>query len=68
MMGNEYIPDKRTLKTHHHIFALFLQILYVIEKLLIGLNVQPRIGMNQSLIDCSALSRYAADDVIWVHT
>ena len=30
--------------------ALFLQTLYAIEKLLTGFNVQPRIGMNQSLI------------------
>ena len=35
---------------HHHIFAFFLQIVYAIEKLLTGFNVQPRIGMNQSLI------------------
>ena len=34
----------------YHIFALFLQTVYAIEKLLAGLNVQPRIGMNQSLI------------------
>ena len=40
----------RTLKTHHHIFALFLQTVYAIEKLFTGFNVQPRIGMNQSLI------------------
>ena len=31
-------------------FALFLQTVYAIEKLLAGFNVQPRIGMNQSLI------------------
>ena len=31
-------------------FALFLQTVYTIEKLLAGFNVQPRIGMNQSLI------------------
>ena len=43
-------PDLRTLKTQHHIFALFLQTVYVIEKLLAGFNMQPRIGMNQSLI------------------
>ena len=30
---------------HHHIFDV-----YAIEKLLAGFNVQPRIGMNQSLI------------------
>ena len=36
----------RTLKTHHHIFALLLHTVYAIEKLLAGLNVQPRIGMN----------------------
>ena len=35
---------------HHHIFALFLQTVHAIEKLLAGFNVQPRIGMNQSLI------------------
>ena len=34
----------------HHIFALFLQTVYAIEKLLAGFNVQTRIGMNQSLI------------------
>ena len=31
-------------------FALFLQTVYAIEKLLAGFNVQPIIGMNQSLI------------------
>ena len=31
-------------------FALFLQTVYAIEKLLVGFNVQPRNGMNQSLI------------------
>ena len=31
-------------------FALFLQTVYAIEKLLEDLNVQPRIGMNLSLI------------------
>ena len=35
---------------HHHIFALFLQTVYVIEKLMADFYVQPRIGMNQSLI------------------
>ena len=35
---------KRTLKTHHHNFALFLQTVYAIEKLLTGFNVQPKIG------------------------
>ena len=40
----------RTLKTHHHIFALFLQTVYAIEKILAGFNMQPRNGMNQSLI------------------
>ena len=35
---------------HHLIFALFLQTVYAIEKLLADFNVQPRIGMNQSLI------------------
>ena len=37
------------LKTHHHIFALFLQTVYAIEKLLACFNVQPRTGMNQSI-------------------
>ena len=32
------------------IIAHFLQTVYAIEKLLAGFNVQPRIGMNQSLI------------------
>ena len=31
-------------------FALFLQTVYAIEKLLAGFNVQPRMGMNQSFI------------------
>ena len=31
-------------------FALFLQTVYAIEKLLAGFNVEPRIGMNQSFI------------------
>ena len=35
---------------HHHIFALFLQTVHPIEKLLAGFNVQPKFGMNQSLI------------------
>ena len=35
---------------HHRIFALFLQTVYAFEKLFTGFNVQPRIGMNQSLI------------------
>ena len=35
---------------HHHIFALLLQTVYAIEKLLTCFNVQPRIGINQSLI------------------
>ena len=35
---------------HHHIFVLFLKTVYDIEKLLTGLNVQPRIGINQSFI------------------
>ena len=41
---------ERTLKTHHQVFALFLQTVYEIEKLLAGFNVQPRICMNQSFI------------------
>ena len=40
----------RTLKAHHHIFALFLQTVYAIEKLPAGFNVQPKFGMNQLLI------------------
>ena len=47
---------------HHHIFALFLQIVYAIEKLLAGFIVQPRIDMM------TALSWDASDDVLWVHT
>ena len=35
---------------HHHIFERFLQSVYVIVKLLSDFIVQPRIGMNQSLI------------------
>ena len=35
---------------HHHIFALFLHLVYAIEKLLAGFNVQPRNGLNQALI------------------
>ena len=31
-------------------FAIFLQTVYSIEKFLTGFNVQPRIGMDQSLI------------------
>ena len=31
-------------------FVLFLHTVYVIEKLYAGFNVQPRIGLNQSLI------------------
>ena len=31
-------------------FAIFLQSVYAIEKLLTDFNVPPRIGMNQSLI------------------
>ena len=31
-------------------FCTFFQTVYAIEKLLAGFNVQPRIGMNQSLI------------------
>ena len=34
----------------YHIFALFLKTVHAIEKLLTGFNMQPRIGMNQSLI------------------
>ena len=46
----EYDPLYRILKMHHHIFVLFLQTVYAIEKLLAGFNVQPSIGMNQSLL------------------
>ena len=42
-----YLED---FETHYHIFAFFLQTVHAIEKLLAGLNVQPSIGMNQSLI------------------
>ena len=35
---------------HHHIFAHFLHTIYAIEKLIAGLNVQPRIDMDQLLI------------------
>ena len=35
---------------HLHIFALFLQNVYVFEKLLADFKRQPRIGMNQPLI------------------
>ena len=35
---------------HDHIFALFLQTVYAIEKLLAGFNLQPKISMNQLLI------------------
>ena len=45
-----YYITWRTLKTHHHIFSLFLQTVYAIEKLLAGLNVRPRTGLNQSII------------------
>ena len=33
-----------------YVCTFFLQTVYAIEKLLAGFNVQPRIGMNQSLI------------------
>ena len=35
-----------TLKTHHYIFARFLQTVYAIEKSLAGFNVQ----VNQKLV------------------
>ena len=35
---------------HHYIFAFFFQTVYAIENLLAGFNMQPIIGMNQSLI------------------
>ena len=35
---------------HHHIFAFFLRTVYAFEKLPASFNLQPRIGMNQSLI------------------
>ena len=46
-------PEKTILEDFENaspFFALSLQAVYVIEKLLDGLNVQPRIGMNQSLV------------------
>ena len=39
----------RTLKTHKHNFAIFSQTVNAIENLLAAFNVQPKIGMNQSL-------------------
>ena len=50
------------MKTHHFIFALFLETVYTIEKLLAGFNVQRR------NVNVTALSRDAADDVTWVLT
>ena len=54
--------------------ALFLQTIYAIEKLLTGFNVQPIIQFNciewnwyESVINLTALSRDAADDVTLVH-
>ena len=55
------------LQTHHHIFALFLQTVHVIEKLLACFNVQPR-NWYEPVVNLTALSRDAADDVKWVHT
>ena len=60
--GNLLLYILEDFETHHHIFAFFLQTVHAIEKLLARFNVQPRIGMNQSLI-LTALSRDAADDV-----
>ena len=48
-------------------FCTFLQTVYAIEKLLAGFNVQTIIGMI-SVVNLTALSRDAADDVTWVHT
>ena len=51
---------------HHRMFALFLQTVYAIEKLLAGLNVQP---INyESVVNLTTLSLYPADDVTLVHT
>ena len=36
------------------LIALFLQTVFAIEKLLAGFNVQPRIGVNQSVVDLTA--------------
>ena len=35
---------------HHYNFAVFLQTIYMIEKLLPGFDLQPKIGMAQLLI------------------
>ena len=45
-----YISHVSKYTSVQHIFELFLQTVYAMEKLLAGFNVQPRIGMNQSLI------------------
>ena len=64
-----YIRTRGLLKRITIFFALFLQTVYAIEKLLADFKVQPRIGINQSLIlIVLQLSRDAANDVTWVHT
>ena len=40
----------KDFENDHHIFAIFVQAVYAIEKLLANFNVQTRIGMNQALI------------------
>ena len=57
---------KRTLKTHHHIFALILRAVYVTEKLLAGLKYATQ-DWYESVVNLTALTRDAADDVTWVH-
>ena len=42
---------------HHHMFALFLQTVYAIEKLLAGFK------WYESVVNLTVLSRDAADDV-----
>ena len=51
---------------HHHIFALFLQTVYAIEKLLADFNVQP--NWYEWVVNLTAISRDTADDTTWVHT
>ena len=43
-------------------FALFLQTVYAIEKLLAGFN------WYESVVNLTSLSRDPADDATWVHT
>ena len=44
---------------HHHIFAFFLQTVYAIEKLV------AKFDWYESVVNLTALSRDAADDVTW---